>query len=491
MKQSSTRNSTKIVEKTVITPDVGKLPPQSRELEEAVLGALLLEKNAYEIVCGILKPESFYDPIHKIIFGAIQSLVAQNEPVDILTVVEELKRKGELELVGGAVYVAELSEKVASSAHIEHHARIVQQKYLSRKLIEIASQSLSSAYDETLDIDDVVSEALTAIENMQNGATEQQMKSISSVVYRAGKEYEKRAINAEKGISIGIHTGLERLDKRLYGFQRGELCILAGRPAMGKTAFALHIARKTAMRGNAVAIFSLEMTDISFANRMIIADSGIDAHAFRSGRLVPEELHSMMSSQGRIAKLPISINETLEITVNQIKAQCKKLKREGKCDIVLIDYLQLIEKNKLNGKTTNDELEALSRSLKAMAKELGLPVVVLCQLSRECERRSGSKKPMLSDLRGSGAIEQDADVVMFIHREHYYNDEADKNEATLIIAKNREGQTGELDIWVNDSISVFGDEKPYGFVPPPIAPQNFYEPKENEFNNENKGDLPF
>ena len=487
-RQSNTRNSTKIVEKTVITPELGKIPPQARELEEAVLGALLLEKDAYEIVCGILQPECFYDPIHKLIYGAIQSLVAQNKPVDILTVVEELKRKGELELVGGAVHIAELSEKVASAAHIEHHARIIHQKFFGRKLIEINSQSLSNAYDETLDIDDVIAETIAAIENMESGASGQQMKSIEGVVYQAGKEYEKRAANAQKGISTGVHTGLDRLDKWTYGFQRGELCILAGRPGMGKTAFALHIARKTAMRGNSVVVFSLEMTNLSFANRMIIADSGIDAHAFRAGILNPDEIHSMMISQGRIAKLPISVNETLEITINQIKAQCKKLKRKGNCDIVIIDYLQLIKKDSLSGKTTNDELEIISRALKALAKEVDVPVVALCQLNRECEKRA-DKKPTLSDLRGSGAIEQDADLVVFIHRDYYYKElEEDKNKATLIIAKNREGQTGEFDVWVNNSISDFrdkGDIVDFSREAPPP----YHEPKEKDF-LQNK-DLPF
>ena len=455
---------------------------QATEVEEAVIGALLLEKEALYKVIDFLKPEMFWNKSNDMIFRAILSLSEMDKPIDLLTVVKDLDEKNELKKIGGAVYVAELSERVASAAHVEYHARIVFQEFQRRKFVEVSNDAIQTAFDKTIDIAEIIPDSLAKIEAIENNTIERKSQKIGEIAVRSMKAYEERARRAQQGLTVGVHTGLQKLDNYLHGFQRGEVYILAGRPAMGKTAFALHIARKTAMKGNAVVLFSLEMTDISLVDRLVIADSGIDANSFKAGRLSPDEFISMAESQERISKLPIHVNDTASMTVNQIKAQCKKLKRKGKCDIVIIDYLQIIEMKSRSGKTTNDDVAACSRAIKHLAKDVDAPVVLLSQLSRKVEERSkGDRIPYLSDLRDSGAIEQDADVVAFIHREHYYDNTKDRNEAMMRIAKNRHGKTGDFSFWVNDTISDFKDEAPGGYNEiMPITPMNYFERDSNE-----------
>ena len=429
--------------------------PHNEEAEKATIGAMLLEKNAVYEVIDFLKPEMFYDDFLQSVYSAILR-VEENSKVDMITVVDELRKTNDNVDI---LRVASLSRGVMSSAHIKTHAMIIYQDYLRRKLILSCAKTISDSEDMSVDVSDLIDNHLSNIENIVHSTIENETISISTVVDESFDAYRAREKRVNEGQSIGVHTGLNKLDRVLNGFQSGTLNIIAARPAMGKTAFMLNIARKAAKRGSHVFIVSLEMTKVSLVDRMIIAESGIDSGNYKAGRLTSEEYELMIYGRERIASLPIEINDTALMTVQQIKSQAKKLKRKGKCDIILIDYLQLIEAPYVKDRTKNNEVSEITRTLKIMAKELDIPVVLLSQLSREVERRT-EKIPLLSDLRDSGSIEQDADCVLFIHREHYYNENADRHSGIVRIAKNREGMVGDVYFWVNDTISDFRDEIP-------------------------------
>ena len=429
--------------------------PHNEEAEKATIGAMLLEKNAVYEVIDFLKPEMFYDDFLQSVYSAILR-VEENSKVDMITVVDELRKTNDNVDI---LRVASLSRGVMSSAHIKTHAMIIYQDYLRRKLILSCAKTISDSEDMSVDVSDLIDNHLSNIENIVHSTIENETIPISSVVDESFEAYQERVKRVNEGQSIGVHTGLNRLDRVLNGFQAGSLNIIAARPAMGKTSFMLNIARKAAKRGHNIFIVSLEMTNVSLVDRMIIAESGIDSGNYKAGRLTSEEYELMIYGRERIASLPIEINDTALMTVQQIKSQAKKLKRKGKCDIILIDYLQLIEAPYVKDRTKNNEVSEITRTLKIMAKELDIPVVLLSQLSREVERRT-EKIPLLSDLRDSGSIEQDADCVLFIHREHYYNENADKHSGIVRIAKNREGMVGDVYFWVNDTISDFRDEIP-------------------------------
>lgn len=436
--------------------------PHNREVERATVGAMLIEKTAVYEVIDFLKPEMFYDIFLKSVYEAVLA-VESNSQVDIYTVAEEMKKRNEQV---NLYDLATLSEEVASAAHIGIHARIVYQDYLRRTLMITCAQTLAEANDMSVDVADLIDKHTVAVEEISNRLSGGDTVSVSKVTVESFNSYKEREEKARQGIPIGIHTGLKTLDKALHGFQRGSVYILAARPAMGKTAFMLNIARKTAKHGNNVVVFSLEMTKRSLVDRMVIAESGINASEFRSGRLSPEEFLLMAEAQERISILPLEINDNSSMSIQRIKAEARRLKRKGKCDIIMIDYLQLMDTQALAfiGKTKNDEVAALSRSVKIVAKDLDIPVVILSQLNRDPEKRA-DKIPMLSDLRDSGAIEQDADVVMFIHREAYYTDSADRSKGIIRIAKSREERTGDVDFYVNENITDFRDEefsKPVG-----------------------------
>ncbi len=431
--------------------------PHNDEAERATIGAMLLEKSALYEVIDFLKPEMFYDQFMKEVYTAILSVETTSE-VDLITVTKELQKNEK----GIDVYrLATLSEEVTSASHIKYHAAIVYQDFMRRQFTLKCAQSLNDSSDISIDVDDLISKHIFDIENLLNVSDIAGATPIDKIASEAMRGYQARAKKAEAGEPTGIHTGLRTLDKALHSFQPGCVYVLAARPGMGKTAFMLHIARKTAEQGNAVLVFSLEMTKRSLIDRMVIAASGIDSSSYKNGRLIPDEVYSMGLSLERLSTLPIHVNDTASISIQQIKAEAKKLKRKGKCDIVLIDYLQLIDTH-IPGKTKNDEVAALSRSIKVMAKDLDVPVVLLSQLNRGVEGRS-NKIPMLSDLRDSGAIEQDADAVLFIHRESYYTDNANRNEGIIRIAKNREESTGDVCFWVSDDVTNFKDknEKPF------------------------------
>jgi replicative DNA helicase len=436
--------------------------PHNMDAERATISAMLLEKNAVYDVIDFLKPEMFYNEFLRSIYEAILRVEATSQ-IDLITVVEELRKTND------AVDVSELailSDEVTSAAHIKTHALIVYQDYLRRKLILSCAKTVSESSDLNMDVSDLIDIHLNEIENIANNTVESETEHISEVAVESLEAYKERERRVKEGLSVGIHSGLNKLDRILNGFQPGTLNIIAARPAMGKTAFMLNIARKAAKLGHKVFIVSLEMTKVSLVDRMIIAESGINSNSYKAGRLNPEEYISMMQGRENISLLPIEINDTALMTVQQIKSQAKKLKRKDKCDIILIDYLQLIDSPYIKDRTKNNEIAEITRTLKIMSKELEIPVVLLSQLNREVERRT-DKIPMMADLRDSGSIEQDADVILFIHREHYYNDEADPHRGTIRIAKNREGMTGDIDFWVNDTISDFRDDEPRGntFIP--------------------------
>lgn len=449
MEKQKRHRNTKIVEKTVLVPDLGKLPPQVPELEEAVLGALMLEKDAYSIISDILKPESFYNPVHNIIYGAIQGLAAQQKPVDVLTVVEELKRRGELESAGGAIYVAELSEKVASAAHIEYHSRIIAQKYLARELITFSSEVTQKAFDETIDVDDLMQDTEGRLFEMSQRNVKKDVIQINPVIKEA-MDVIQTAATRKDGMS-GIPTGFNQLDKLTMGWQNSDLVIIAARPAMGKTAFVLSMAKNIAINyDKPVAVFSLEMSNVQLVNRLIVNVCQIKGESIKSGRLTDDEWDRLDSKIKDLYDAPIYVDDTPSLSVFELRTKARRLVREHDIKLLIIDYLQLMNASGMSFGSREQEVSMISRSLKGLAKELNIPIIALSQLNRGVESRQGNegKRPQLADLRESGAIEQDADIVCFIHRPEYYRITEDDSGnsligvAEIIIAKHRNGPTG-------------------------------------------------
>lgn len=449
MEKQKRKPTVKVVEKAVVAPDVGKLPPQARELEEAVLGALMLEKDAYSIVSEILKPESFYDPSHQLIYGSVQGLAMQQKPVDVLTVVEELKRRGELETAGGAVYIAELSEKVASAAHIEYHSRIIAQKSMARELIAFSSDVSQQAFDETVDVDDLMQETEGRLFEISQRNVKKDVIQINPVIREAMNNIQLAA-NRKDGMS-GLPTGFKELDKLTSGWQRSDLVIIAARPAMGKTAFVLSMAKNMALDfEQPVGVFSLEMSNVQLVNRLIVNVCQIKGESIKSGRLSEDEWERLDKNHKFLYNAPIYIDDTPSLSVFELRTKARRLVREHDVQILIIDYLQLMNASGMSFGSREQEVSMISRSLKGLAKELNIPIIALSQLNRGVESRQGheGKRPQLADLRESGAIEQDADIVCFIHRPEYYRITEDERGnslvgiAEIIVAKHRNGPTG-------------------------------------------------
>ncbi|MGI6074430.1 MAG: replicative DNA helicase [Fermentimonas sp.] len=462
MEKQKRKSTVKVVEKAVVAPDIGKLPPQARELEEAVLGALMLEKDAYSIVSEILRPESFYDPSHQLIYGAIQNLAMQQKPVDVLTVVEALKSSGELETAGGALYIAELSEKVASAAHIEYHARIIAQKYLARQLISFSSEVSHQAFDETVDVDDLMQETEGKLFEISQRNVKKDVIQINPII-REALDNIQAAANRKDGMS-GLPTGYGELDKITSGWQNSDLVIIAARPAMGKTAFVLSMAKNIAVDyKNPVAIFSLEMSNVQLVNRLIVNVCQIKGESIKSGRLDDEEWKRLDNNQKYLYNAPIYIDDTPSLSVFELRTKARRLVREHGVKAIIIDYLQLMNASGMNYGSREQEVSMISRSLKGLAKELNIPIIALSQLNRGVENRQSTegKRPQLSDLRESGAIEQDADIVCFIHRPEYYRiTEDDKGNsligvAEIIVAKHRNGPTGIVNLRFDNEYARF------------------------------------
>lgn len=425
--------------------ELGRIPPQAVDLEQAVLGAMMLEKNAVTDVIDILKPQSFYDPRHQFIYGAIQELFGTSNPIDLLTVTNKLKTKGELESAGGVAYISQLTSRVASSAHIEYHARIIAEKHIKRELIRMSSEVIREAYDDTKDVFDVLGKAEGDLFSIAENNMGRQVNVMQHVVREAIEEIEKASKNSD-GIS-GVPTGFHKLDKVTSGWQRSDMIVIAARPAMGKTAFVLSMARNTAVDHNmGVAIFSLEMSSVQLVKRLIAGEARLSAEKLRKGDLREHEFQQLHSRISKLATAPIFIDDTPGISIFDLRAKCRRLKMQYDIQMVIIDYLQLMTAGGSKGSGNREqEISSISRSIKEIAKELNVPIIALSQLSRSVESRGGDKRPQLSDLRESGAIEQDADIVSFIYRPEYYGfnqaEDGSSNAGVgeIIIAKHRNG----------------------------------------------------
>ena len=462
MAKKSQNTSSYSRQKTVVVPDLGKLQPQARELEEAVLGALMLEKDAYSVVSEILKPECFYEHAHQLIYEAIVDLAVQQFPIDMMTVTEQLRKRGDLEQVGGAYYIAQLTSKVASSAHIEYHARIIAQKYLARELISFSSQIQNKAFDETTDVDDLMQEAEGKLFEISQRNVKKDATQINPVIRDALKMLENAA-NQEGGLS-GLRTGFEGLDKITSGWQNSDLVIIAARPAMGKTAFVLSMAKNMAVNFNIpVALFSLEMSNVQLVNRLIVNVCEIPGDKLKSGRLDKYEWEQLDFKIKELYDAPIYVDDTPSLSVFELRTKARRLVREHNVKCIIIDYLQLMNASGMNFGSREQEVSMISRSLKGLAKELNIPIIALSQLNRGVENRQGveGKRPQLADLRESGAIEQDADMVCFIHRPEYYKIKEDERGnsligvAEIIIAKHRNGATGDVRLRFKSEFAKF------------------------------------
>ena len=464
-------------QKQVVVPDMGRLQPQARELEEAVLGALMLEKDAYSIVSEILKPESFYEKAHEKIYAAIVDLAISQRPVDMLTVTEQLKKRGELEEVGGPFYISQLTSKVASSAHIEYHARIIAQKYLARELISFTAMIQGKAFDESIDVEDLMQEAEGKLFEISQRNVKKDVTQINPVIKEAMVMLEKAA-NQKEGLS-GLRTGFEGLDKMTSGWQNSDLIIIAARPAMGKTAFVLSMAKNIAVDyRNPVALFSLEMSNVQLVNRLITNVCEIPSEKIKSGQLANYEWQQLDYKLKDLLDAPLYVDDTPSLSVFELRTKARRLVREHGVKIIIIDYLQLMNASGMAFGSRQEEVSTISRSLKGLAKELNIPIVALSQLNRGVESREGidGKRPQLSDLRESGAIEQDADMVCFIHRPEYYKIYQDdrgndlRGMAEIVIAKHRNGAVGEVLLRFKGEYTRFSNPEDDMVIPMPGEP---------------------
>lgn len=434
-----------------IETSFGHLQPQAIDIEKVVLGALMIDKDAFTVVSEIIKPETFYEARHQKIYEAVQSLNLQEKPVDIMTVTEELRHKGTLEDVGGPAYVVELSSQVASSAHIEYHAHILAQKFLARQLIQFASMIETDAFDETVDVDDLMQKAEGALFEISQKNMLQDYVQIDTIVDQA-HQLLLQASNREGGLT-GVPSGFRKLDEITAGWQPSDLVIIAGRPAMGKTSFALSIAKNVAIDyRKPIAFFSLEMNNVQLVNRLISNVCSIPGNKILNGQLTPDEWERFDSNIRKMQGAPIYVDDTPGLSIFELRTKARRLVREHGIELLMIDYLQLMNANGMRFNSRQEEVSTISRSLKGLAKELNIPVLALSQLSRAVEQRDGpeGKRPQLSDLRESGAIEQDADMVLFVHRPEYYHILQDEKGndlhgmAQIIIAKHRKGATGDV-----------------------------------------------
>ena len=436
---------------TPIDTSYGHLQPQATDIERAVLGALMIDKDAFSVVSEILHPETFYENRHQSIYAAIQTLSMNEKPVDIMTVVEQLKHDEKLADVGGPAYIVELSSHVASSANIEYHARILAQKYMARQLISFTSVIQTKAFDESQDVDELMQEAEGSLFELSQKNMRQDYTQIGPVLTQAIKILQQAAGNTN-GLT-GITTGYTDLDDKTSGWQKSDLVIIAGRPAMGKTAFALSLAKNIAVdAGIPVAFFSLEMSNVQLVNRLISNVSEVSGKKILNGQLDEEEWKRLDRNIRRLENAPMYIDDTPGMSIFEMRTKARRLVREKGVQIIMIDYLQLMNANGARFGSRQEEVSTISRSLKGLAKELDIPILALSQLNRSVESRETpeGKRPQLSDLRESGAIEQDADMVLFVHRPEYYRIYQDEKGndlhgmAQIIIAKHRKGATGDV-----------------------------------------------
>lgn len=439
----------------------GKLPPQAVDVEEAVLGALMLERDAYISVADIIDTHSFYKDEHQKIFEIIKYLSTHEKPVDLLMVTQELKNRNILDEVGGPLYVTRLTSQVASAAHIEFHARIIAQKFIQRELIRVSSEIQNCAYDDTMDVDDLIDFSETALFRVAEGNIKKETTAIRPLLIEATKQIEE-ASKRDDGLS-GVPSGFTALDRITSGWQKTDLVIVAARPAMGKTAFVLSMARNMAVEHRRpVAVFSLEMSSIQLVNRLLASETELGSEKIKNGRLQPWEWEIFNRKLNVLEDAPIFIDDTPALSIFEFRAKCRRLKMQHDIAVVIVDYLQLMTAGSDNRGSREQEVSMISRSLKAIAKELDVPILALSQLSRNVESREG-KRPQLSDLRESGAIEQDADIVCFIHRPEYYGITEDESGnsligiAEVIIAKHRNGAVGDVPLSFKKHLARFAD----------------------------------
>ncbi len=491
---------------SVINLKQGKIPPQALDLEEAVLGAMLIDKKGVDEVIDILQPDAFYKTSHQYIFEVIFQLFQDSQPIDLLTVSAELRKKGKLEAVGGEFYLVQLSQRVASSAHIEFHARIVLQKFIQRSLIKISSEIIESAYKDSTDVFDLLDEAESKLYDVTQGNIKKSSETAQNLVLEAKKRIEE--ISKRDGLS-GVSTGFEKLDKLTSGWQPSDLIIIAARPGMGKTALTLSMARNIAVTKKIpVAFFSLEMSSVQLITRLISSETGLSSEKLRTGKLEDHEWQQLNVKVTDLEKAPLFIDDSPSLSIFDLRAKARRLSSQHGIKLLVVDYLQLMTAT-TNNKSGNreQEISTISRNLKALAKELNIPVIALSQLSRAVETRGGTKRPMLSDLRESGAIEQDADIVSFIYRPEYYNiDEWDDDERTpsegqaeFIVAKHRNGGLDNIRLKFIGHLGKFEDldsfDSPFEFqskMNPNDIPTNSLPNPEDVFgSSEADNDSPF
>jgi len=461
----------------LIALESGKLPPQALDLEEAVLGAMMIDKKGVDDVIDILQPDAFYKDAHKHIYEAIVQLFNDTQPIDLLTVSAQLKKNAKLEMAGGDFYLIQLTQKISSSAHIEFHSRIILQKFIQRSLIRISAEITEEAYDETTDVFDLLDKAESKLYEVTQGNIKRSSETAQSLVIQAKKRIEE--IAGKEGLS-GVATGFHDLDKLTSGWQPSDLIIIAARPGMGKTAFVLSMARNIAIDfGHPVALFSLEMSSVQLITRLISSETGLPSEKLRTGKLEKHEWEQLSIKVKDLEKAPLYIDDTPSLSIFDLRAKARRLSSQFGIRMIIIDYLQLMTAggNGKNGGNREQEISTISRNLKALAKELMVPVIALSQLSRAVETRGSSKRPLLSDLRESGAIEQDADIVSFIYRPEYYKiEEWDDDEqsptqgqAEFIVAKHRNGGLDNIRLKFIGSLGKFDNlddfASPFGDLP--------------------------
>ena len=434
-----------------IDPNFAHVQPQAVEIERVVLGALMVDSDAFSVVSELLKPETFYEPRHQKIYEAIRNMNMDERPVDIMTLNDELSKMGEIDKVGGVDYLMEISSQVASAAHVESHARILAEKYMQRQLIHFAGDIETKAYDSSVDVDELMQQAEGSLFQISQNNMKQDFTQVAPVVKNAVEILQRAASN--KGGLTGIPTGYAGMDEITSGWQASDLVIIAGRPAMGKTSFALSIAKNVAVDyGVPIGFFSLEMNNVQLVNRLISNVCEVSGRKILNGQLDPSDWERLDKRIGRLTDAPIYVDDTPGLSVFELRTKARRLVREKGVKIIMIDYLQLMNANGMKFGSRQEEVSTISRSLKGLAKELDIPVLALSQLSRNVENREGleGKRPQLSDLRESGAIEQDADMVLFVHRPEYYHIYQDEKGndlhgmAQIIIAKHRKGSTGDV-----------------------------------------------
>ena len=430
--------------------ELGRIPPHDIEAEQAIIGSMLTDKDAVIAAIEILREQDFYREDNRIIYSAILNLYNRSEPIDIITLKAELKSMGKLEAVGGLEYIVQLPDRVPTTSNVEQYIKIVEEKSMLRALIKTADELITLGYDPTQEVEQVIDTAEKKIFEVMQKKNQKGYSSMKDILIDTFTQLEQ--LYNQKEMITGVPTGFADLDYRTSGLHNSDLILVAARPAMGKSAFALNIATHAAVRGKVpVAIFSLEMSKEQMANRILCSEAMVDSAKVRTGKIDDEEWGKLAAASGELSEAGIYIDDTPGISVMEIRAKCRKMKLEKNIGLVVIDYLQLVQGSNRKGGSREQEIAEISRSLKILAKEINVPVIALSQLSRAPEQRV-DHRPMLSDLRESGSIEQDADIVMFLYRDEYYNEDTDKKSiAEVIIAKHRAGATGTVELlWLGN-----------------------------------------